>query len=447
MEIRLDTFKPRGYQLPLCLAFENKGFKKILAIWPRRAGKDYTTFNLIFREALRNVGNYIYCLPTFKQARLVIWDSICNDGTRFLDIIPKKLIRSMNQSEMKIVLVNGSIIQLIGSDSFDRAIIGTNPRMVVLSEFALSDPNSLKYISPILNANDGTLIVNSTPRGRNELYELYEIATQNPDEWFCTKLTIDETKHISKDKIQKDIDSGLISLDMAQQEYYSSFSLGVEGAYYAKYIDRMHLEGRITKVTMDSSQPVHTAWDLGLSDTTVIIFFQIIGNNINIIDHYENKDEGLPHYIKLLKDKPYIYGKHIAPHDIEVREWASGGFTRLRLAKNLGINFIVAPRNSIEDGIEAVRTLFPRMWIDEKKCKNFIKSIESYRHEYDPKNKVYKDTPCHNFASNSADALRMLAVTYSKLNKGLSQEDMDDMYKQAILKRGSLNYSLNPNKY
>src|SRR5690606_12022107 len=98
-------------------------------------------------------------------------------------------------------------------------LIGTNPRMIVFSEWALSDPSAYSYVRPILNANDGTVIFLSTPRGKNSLWELYQIAQQSP-EWFCYKLTLDDTQHISIHDIEREIASGEISRDLAQQEYF-----------------------------------------------------------------------------------------------------------------------------------------------------------------------------------------------------------------------------------
>ncbi len=64
-EIHLNLFKPRDFQLKACDAFENKGFKKMVMVWPRRSGKDIVAFNLMIRQAIRRVGVYMYCLPTF----------------------------------------------------------------------------------------------------------------------------------------------------------------------------------------------------------------------------------------------------------------------------------------------------------------------------------------------------------------------------------------------
>ena len=74
--IHLNKFKPRDYQLPICKAIASEGgkYRKIIAVLPRRAGKDVLMWNLMIRAAIKEVGNYAYCLPTFSQARSVIWD-------------------------------------------------------------------------------------------------------------------------------------------------------------------------------------------------------------------------------------------------------------------------------------------------------------------------------------------------------------------------------------
>lgn len=430
-KIYLNLFTPRPYQLPLCEALEEHKFRKLLCIWPRRAGKDLVCWSLMIRAAIRNVGVYFYCLPTFRQARLVIWDTITNTGKRFIDYIPTELISAINNSEMKITLINGSVIQLIGSDTYDTSLVGTNPKMVVFSEYALADHRAYTLgARPILNANDGTVIIISTPRGKNHLWDLYSIAKQQPS-WFVSKLTLDDTQHISAEEIAAEIASGEISQDMANQEYYTSFEMGVEGAYYASYIDRARVEGRIGEVNWDASQPVHTAWDLGVRDSTVIIFFQLIGASIHIFDCYENNKQGLEFYIKLIKDRPYNYGKHIAPHDIQVREFGSG-ITRIEKARQLGLRFTVAPNMSIEDGIEAVRTMMGKTYFSERNCSDLLKALNNYRQEYDHKKKVYKPRPLHDWSSHYADCTRYMAISLKKLQSGTTPEELDKRYREAM---------------
>lgn len=396
--IHLDRFIPRLYQRPIFDAIENKGYKRVLAIWPRRAGKDIVSWNLIIRMALKKLGVYYYIFPTYSQAKKVIWDSITNDGMRFRDFIPPSLIQSSNSQEMKVFLTNGSLIQLIGSDHID-AIVGTNPIGCVFSEYALQTPDAYKFLRPILVANDGWALFESTPRGRmNHLYELYQIAQYSP-EWFCYKLTLDDTNHISRHVIEKEKAEGLMSEDLILQEYFTSFDLGVEGSYYSRYIDKMRLNGQITTVPWEPSFKVYTAWDLGMRDATSIIFFQSIGTIVRIIDCYENTSQGLEHYAKYLSSKPYDYGKHFAPHDIAVRELGTG-VSRLEKSRQLGLHFKIAPKLSIEDGIEAVRSTLSKVWLDDVKCQPLLKALESYRQEYDSKKGCYTGRILHNAASN-----------------------------------------------
>lgn len=428
-QIKLNRFKPRPYQLPIIDAIENKGYKRVVAILPRRAGKDITAWNIMIRAALRKRGVYYYIFPTYSQAKKVIWDSITNTGDKILDYIPEELIFSKNSQEMKIVLINDSIIQLVGSTDYDR-LMGTNPQGVVFSEYAMQDPRAYQYIRPILTANDGWALFISTPRGKNSLWELYQIA-QNSNDWFSYKLTIDDTRHISKAAIAKEKADGIMSEDLIMQEYYTSFDLGVEGAYYSRILDKLDTKGQISIVPVEPGFKVHTAWDLGMHDCTSIIFFQVVGQIIRIVDCYESSNAGLDHYAKILAQKDYLYGKHIAPHDIAVRELGSG-ITRIEKARSLGINFVVADNISPEDGIEAVRSALPRMWFDKKMCAELLKALENYRKEWDIKKQVYKGKALHDWASHFADALRYLCVSLPKTRDGLTPEELDKRYNEAM---------------
>lgn len=428
-QIHLNKFQPRDYQLPILDAIENKGYKRVLAILPRRAGKDITAFNLCIRACLRKVCVIYYIFPTYAQGKKVIWDSITNTGERILDYIPPALVASKNSQEMKIKFTNGSLLQIVGSDNYD-SLMGTNPQGVVFSEYSLQDPRAYQYIRPILTANDGWALFISTPRGKNHLWELYQIAQQNPN-WFCYKLTVDDTQHIPLYEIEQERAEGIMSEDLIQQEYYTSFTMGVEGAYYAKYLDRMRVNNQIGQVPWENGFKVHTAWDIGVRDSTTIIFFQTIGQTVRIIDCYENAKVGLDHYVKILEQKPYSYGKHIGPHDIKVMEFGSG-MTRWEKAKNLGITFTIAPDLSIEDGIEAVRSSFNKIWIDDKKCATLLKALENYRQEYDVKRKVYKAHPLHDWSSHYADAMRYLCISLPKTRDGSNAQELEKRYREAV---------------
>ena len=408
------NFLPRPYQLPILNAFDN-GFIRILQLWHRRSGKDKVDINLIVREMAVNIGIYYYFFPTYTQGRKALWDGIGKDGFKYLNHFPRELIDGKpNDTEMKIKFNNGSLFQVIGTDDVDR-IVGTNPRGCIFSEYSLQNPKGWNYIRPILAENKGWAIFNYTPRGKNHGFELYEMARQNP-KWFVSKLTVDDTNVLSPEDIDEERRSGMTE-DMIQQEYYCSFTAAIQGAYYWKEYDRAEKEGRFCNVPYDPAVPVYTVWDLGVSDSMAIGFYQIVGPEVHMIDYYEKSNEGFPHFAKFLQSKPYVYAKHFAPHDIKARELTTGK-TRLEVAESLGIKFEVVPEIGVQNGIDAARMMFNRVWIDKTKCHEFLNLIPQYTKEYDEDNKIFKTTPLHDWTSHGADMWRYTAVILDEMRHG-----------------------------
>lgn len=215
------AFKPREYALPFLKAMDG-GYKRAILVWHRRAGKDKTCFNYTVKCAFQRVGTYFYFLPEFAQAKKVIWDNIDNDGFKMLDHIPRALIKSTNATELKITLINGSVIQLMGADVFDKSGVGTNPIGVVFSEFSIQRKEIWDFIKPILLVNGGWAVFNFTPRGQNHAFNLLETAKMNPDDWFTQVLTVDDTGVLTADDMSRERNEG-VSQAMIDQEYYCKF--------------------------------------------------------------------------------------------------------------------------------------------------------------------------------------------------------------------------------
>ena len=405
-------FEARKYQLPILEAFDG-GYKRIVQLWHRRAGKDKLDINIIARAMQQKVGTYYYFFPTYSQGKKALWENIDNDGFKLLDHFPSELLAGKpNDTEMKLKYKNGSLFQVIGTDNID-SVVGTNPVGCIFSEYSLQSPKAWDFISPILRANGGWAIFNFTPRGRNHAYDLYNIAVKNPADWFVSKLTVNDTDILTDKDIQKERDAGK-SEEFIQQEYYCSFTASIQGAYYAKEFDIADKEGRFSAVPYDPNIPVYTVWDLGISDAMAILFFQIVGKEIHLIDSYEKNNEGFPHFVKYVKEKEYIYEKHFAPHDIKVRELMTGK-TRQETAKALGIDFDIVPNIGIQNGIDQARALFGRIWIDKDKCKEFLNAIPQYTKEYDEDKKIFKDKPLHDWTSHFADAFRYSAIVIDEM--------------------------------
>jgi hypothetical protein len=227
------NFTPRKYQAGLYNSI-GSGYKRAVAVWHRRAGKDKTLLNLLVKEAHKRVGVYYYFFPTYNQGRKVLWDGIDRNGFRYMDHIPEALRENTNQAEMKIRLKCGSMIQIVGTDNID-AIMGTNPVGCVFSEYSLQSPAAWDLIRPILAENGGWAVFNYTPRGRNHGFELYEMARNNKD-WYCEILTIEDTGAVPVSTIQEEREAGM-SEEMIEQEFYCSFNASLAKCFFTGALD------------------------------------------------------------------------------------------------------------------------------------------------------------------------------------------------------------------
>jgi phage terminase large subunit len=431
VQVALDKFALRWYQEEIWDTIEEQKSKRILYIASRRAGKDILFWNLAIRQCIKKTCLVFYVLPTYGQGRKAIFDAIAIDGTKFLDYLPPMLVEAVNQSEMKVRFKNGSILQIIGGDTYDSSLVGTNPFAVILSEYSLMPPDIFSFIRPILAANGGWCAIVGTPRGKNHLWHLYKIAQELP-EWTIFVHKASEVGHIPHDVLAQEraqMDEGLYL-----QEYECSFDRGISGSFYGSYLDALKLKGQIGHVPWEPGLLTYTAWDIGVNDPTTIIFFNVVGDGsvIRIIDCYSNNNLGLDHYAKILQDKPYKYGKHFAPHDIKVREWGGGAVTRYEKARQLGIDFTLVDQVGIIDGIENVWTHFNKFWIDGEKCRSLINALENYRKEWDEAKQMYLPKPVKSWANHYADALRYMCMSLHKTKRGMSPEDFDRKKAQAL---------------
>lgn len=194
-------------------------------------------------------------------------------------------------------------------------------------------------------------------------------------------------------------------------------TVDVPGAIYREQLDAARADGRITRVPIHPELPVHTAWDLGMLNATVIWFWQRVHDEIHLVDYIEDSGEGLPTYARMLQERAtagrYTYGKHYAPHDIAVRELGTA-LSRLEAARQHGLGMDMAPNISVEDGIHAVRMVFPRIWIDAERCERGIECLTHYRRDYNAKMGQFKTTPVDDWSSHAADALRYLVLSQAK---------------------------------
>ena len=185
------------------------------------------------------------------------------------------------------------------------------------------------------------------------------------------------------------------------------------GAIFGKQMLTARAEKRICNIPIETSTQVHTFWDLGRNDHTAIWFMQEVGKEYRLIDYYENRLQDIDHYCRVIKDRGYLYGTHFMPHDVEHqmlgmkdtrrKQFTSGGVTPIKTVPRI---------KEKNEAIEMGRNIFSKLWFDEKRCEKGIDSLSNYRYEYNDDKDTHNRAPCHDWASNGADAFMQMAQGY-----------------------------------
>jgi phage terminase large subunit len=405
--IRVEIpYAPRSQFLPL----HNRSKRWACIVAHRRAGKTVACINDLIRGALtctKPDPRFAYIAPLYTQAKDVAWTYT----KRFGGPVPGV---ESNESELRVDFPNGGRVRLYGAENYDR-MRGLYFDGVIMDEYGDMDPRVWpEVIRPALSDRQGWAVFIGTPKGRNAFYELmhggetWEGAV-NSDDWFTMTLRASETGLVREEELADA--RRMMSEEQYEQEYECSFDAAIVGAYYGKQVSLLEKSGRVRDVPYDPSLPVYTAWDLGLDDATAIWFLQQAGSELRVIDYYETNNTALSEVARVLRnEKPYTYAEHYLPHDAEVRELMTAK-TRKEHLEALNIRpVIIVPRQSVEEGINAVRNMLPRCVVDQTKCKHGLEALKQYRREWDEKLKTFRTRPLHDWTSHAADAFRYMAM-------------------------------------
>lgn len=410
--------------------------------------------------------------PSFTQARKAFWDATDgHSGRRRIEMaFPEETIRRKRDQEMTLDLHCGSTFRVVGSDNFD-SLVGSPPVGLVFSEYALANPAAWGYLRPILLENGGWAAFNSTPRGKNHFKALCEMAgartryledgSVDPEGWCLSVVTADDSGVFSAEDLAEELqqmqeehgeDYGRA---LWLQEYWVSFDAAIPGSIFGDKVARARDSGRIGVVPLEVSAPVHTGWDLGRTDATVIWWFQVFGGEVRVVDYHASNFKDIPFYADVLdqkrRERGFTYGTNYLPHDARPRTLAAGGKSMLQQFQeaNAGLGgsvpagklgrFVIAPRLDKQEQVQAGRATLERAWIDEKRCADGIEALQHYHRKWDPERRVFEDSPEHDWSSHPSDAWMTLSVSW-KAARVQAEKDGDTLRapSQAALMRGSL---------
>lgn len=386
---------------------------KIVAVVHRRAGKSTAFIWRGLRKALTHRREHIpphrrnlrtdpprvvHVLPQqVSWKRTGLWDRTM----RAAQSIPGAVVFKM---DMRIMLPNGGIYQCGGMDNPDSWRGGYADEVVEDEADDVMATGIDMVVEPMLADYSGSRVKIGTPKGNGRLAQAYQDAAADPE---CARFLLpwQQTGALDEaqiERLRRDLDA-----EEFAQELECSFTAPNSGSYYGKWLDQAIADERVTRVLYDPRLPVHTCWDLGVDDSTAIWWFQRSpGGEWRFLEYHEDSGLGLDHYAKLLHGKPYVYGRHFLPHDVEVRELTFQGQSRRMYLMGLGIKpvHVVAAANPA-DRIAAVRAALPRAWFDAKGCEEGLRKLRAYRRQWNETMGVWRAEPVHDAASHCADAI------------------------------------------
>ena len=324
-------YNPRAYQAKYLSEIRNYWF--VVMEWARRAGKGLTTFVYAAQRMVEEPMGVVIVYPTAEQGYRSFWNNIENDGFKTIEHIPPSLRKSFTSTKdnMSMVLKNGSTLDLVGANADPEKLRGNNVKLYILSEFVDIDSGVLDIIEPIVIANGGQIIVESTPKqdgvSGSTFIRLLNAAEKDPEQYasrvpateYMTEKQLERARQACINKWGNDF--------MFRQEYLLDEGQALETSYYGNILSKKRSAGLIGKHPYNRKYPVYTSWDLGGGgDSTAGVFWQYYNKRLYIIDAHEThvvNDQLLVQYCNTL---PYAgnYGWHFFPHDGAKRD--SDGF-------------------------------------------------------------------------------------------------------------------------
>lgn len=420
---------PRDYQEPLFAAME-KGYKRFVMVWARQHGKDTIAFCVMVMQAYKTAGQYFYVFPTSEDARRAAWEKIDHRGVPLLDAVPKELIISLSNQQMKITIktMDGrkSIIRFLGLDTKPDKIRGITPAGVIYSEYAYQDPRAHQIIGPAIRKNPNCWVLyQSTPNGKNHFFRLYQHAVANPDVWFVSlvqNLNPDKEGFVGPALSKKEIEAIMAEDDYEyediEREYGCSFEVGGKGAIYTDVIDKAYEHGYVGDYPASWNHYVDTFWDIGYNDPTAIWFRQKINGYLHWIKYWEGSYRDPADVVKeVLVPTGFDFDTHYLPWDGNSRP-SNGSDPYKDLLETALENspikvpgFVeVAPKIGKLDGARILRSKWHKMRWNEIETSEGIEHLMEYRKKFDKKRRVFVAEPEHDQHSHAADALRTMAA-------------------------------------
>ena len=356
------------------IAEDTHRFRVVVA--GRRFGKTHLAIRELCYHARLPRQEVWYVAPTYRQAKMITWKKL---RERIMDL---RWAKKINESELTILLKNGSTIALKGADNYD-SLRGVGLDFLVLDEFADIDPEAFyETLRPTLSDKMGGALFIGTPKGiGNWAHDLYQMPMENPEAWSSYQYTTIDGGQVTEEEIEsarRDLDERTF-----RQEFLATFETYAGRIYYA--FDRKSNVSDI-KLEPRDLDVIYLGMDFNIDPMSAVIAVRK-GDDLHVIDEIRmfssNTQEAVAEIkSRYPKSKVWVYPDPASRQ----RKTSAGGLTDLTILQNAG--FIVKAPNShtpVRDRINAVNSRLcdargiKHLFVSPQ-CKYTIEGLE--RHTY-----------------------------------------------------------------
>lgn len=360
----------------------------------------------------------------------VISSEITNLGLEDKFEVGKEFIRAKNGNEFLFYGLRSNISEVKGLNDV---------RRTWLEEAQAVSQSSLDYLIPTVMRDFPDCEIWASWNPSDEEDPVHQMFVENSDESFaCEKINYVDNPWFPESLNEVRLRDKKFREGKYDWIWNGNFNTNSDGSVYGKWLTKLENEGRLKEGIYDPSLPVFTAWDLGYSDDTAIWWFQVAGNEVRLIDYYENNREDMRHYAEQLHGRnivdlqygpngkiisyrlgsvieglehrvKYKYDKHYVPHDAANKLLAAGGRSIVEQLHELGIKSLIVAATSQQNQINAGRILLDHAWIDPVLCKTGVRAIRKYQFIFDEDRNKYSDKPDHDGFSHACDAMEVVA--------------------------------------
>ena len=386
-----------------CL-FEPKHSRYRVLFGGRGAGKSHSVARALLCLGIKDTLRILCCrefmISMKDSVHKLLVDQIYDMGIEAHYEVTQSSIRGLNGTEFIFAGIKNNINGLKSIEGIDYCWI---------EEASNVTQTSFDVLIPTIRKNDSEIWITFNPELPSDYtYKRFVIdpptnavvqkVNWNDNPWFPEVLDLERQSLRTRDF-------------EAYQNVWEGFTRStIDGAVFAKEMQRAEQDNRICNVPYDAVKPVIAVFDIGWADSTAVWFVQFIGMETRLIRYYETNQTTISEILAKMQTFGYVYDTLYLPHDAQNRTISSNGRSLEEIVRASGYNVRIIERTPISDSINAARTIFSSCYFDKTHTTAGLDCLRHYRYDVDPDTKMFSKNPLHDQYSHGADAFRYIGL-------------------------------------